>query len=56
MAMPCSWELNSFVDSVQHHERPAVSAEEGKEALRIASVITDMIKTELKQYGIADIQ
>ena len=49
-------ELNSFVDSVQHHERPAVSAEEGKEALRIASVITDMIKTELKQYGIADIQ
>jgi predicted dehydrogenase len=42
-------ELESFTDSVRKGNRPAVSGEEGKEALRIAIEITDMIKSQVKK-------
>jgi len=49
-------ELSSFVESVQQRKRPAVSAVDGREALRIAIEITTLIKNELKLYGINDTQ
>lgn len=49
-------ELSSFVESVLQHRHPSVSAVEGREALRIAIEITNLIKDELKQYGIAGAQ
>ncbi len=42
-------ELESFIKSVRNGKRPVVSGEEGKEALRVAIEITDMIKSQIKQ-------
>ncbi len=42
-------ELESFTDSVRKGNLPAVSGEEGKEALRVAIEITDMIKSQVKK-------
>ncbi len=42
-------ELESFINSVKTGKRPAVSGEEGKEALRVAIEITDKIKSQTKQ-------
>ena len=42
-------ELESFVESVKTGNRPAVSGEEGKEALRVAIEITDMIKSQVER-------
>jgi len=39
-------ELESFLQSVQTGSRPAVSGEDGREALRVAIEITDMIKSQ----------
>ena len=41
-------ELESFINSVRNGTRPAVSGEEGKEALRVAIEITDMIKSQVR--------
>ena len=41
-------ELESFINSVRIGTRPAVSGEEGKEALRVAIEITDMIKSQVR--------
>lgn len=42
-------ELESFIESVRNGNRPAVSGEEGKEALRVAIEITDRIKSQVKK-------
>ncbi len=42
-------ELESFIESARTGNRPAVSGEEGKEALRVAIEITDMIKSQVKK-------
>ena len=42
-------ELETFVNSVKTGRRPAVSGEDGREALRVAIEITNMIKEQLKQ-------
>ena len=42
-------ELESFVESVGTGNRPVVSGMEGKEALRVAIEITDMIKSQVKK-------
>jgi len=42
-------ELESFFHSVRTGSRPEVSGEEGKEALRVALAITDMIKSQLQR-------
>jgi len=42
-------ELESFIESVKTGNRPVVSGEEGKEALRVAIEITDMIKSQVKK-------
>lgn len=41
-------ELESFLDAVRTGKQPAVSGEEGREALRVAIEITDMIKSQVK--------
>jgi len=41
-------ELESFLDAVRTGKRPAVSGEEGREALRVAIEITDMINSQIK--------
>jgi len=41
-------ELESFLDAIKTGKRPAVSGEEGREALRVAIEITDMIKSQVK--------
>ena len=43
-------ELESFLHSVQTGNRPAVSGEDGREALRVAIEITDMIKSQLGKF------
>jgi len=40
-------ELQSFIEAVQNKKRPAVSGEDGREALRVAIEITGMIKAQL---------
>ena len=42
-------ELESFIESVKTGIRPVVSGEEGKEALRVAIEITDLIKSQVKK-------
>jgi predicted dehydrogenase len=42
-------ELESFLEAVRHHQRPAVSGEEGREALRVAIEITDMIHAQVQR-------
>ncbi len=42
-------ELESFLEAVRHHRRPAVSGEEGREALRVAIEITDMIHAQVQR-------
>ncbi len=42
-------ELESFVHSVRSGTKPEVSGEEGREALRVALAITDMIKSQLQR-------
>lgn len=42
-------ELESFLEAVRHHRRPAVSGEEGREALRVAIEITNMIHAQVKR-------
>lgn len=39
-------ELESFIESVRTGSRPVVSGEEGREALRVAIAITEMIKAQ----------
>lgn len=41
-------ELESFLNSIRTGKHPAVSGEEGQEALRVAIEITDMIKSQVK--------
>ncbi len=41
-------ELESFLSAVRTGKQPAVSGEEGREALRVAIEITDMIKSQVK--------
>lgn len=45
-------ELTSFIESIQTNSRPAVSGEEGREALMVAIEITQMIKEQLHVLGI----
>ena len=45
-------ELISFIDCVQNKKQPIVSGEDGREALRVAIEITNLIKTQLQTYGI----
>lgn len=42
-------ELESFLNSVRSGTRPVVSGEEGREALRVAIEITDMIKSQVSK-------
>ena len=42
-------ELESFIESARTGNHPAVSGEEGKEALRVAIEITDLIKSQVKK-------
>jgi len=48
-------ELTSFIEAVLEGKRPAVSGEEGREALRVAIEITQMIKNQLQSLGIGSI-
>ncbi len=43
-------ELLSFLDSIQQQKRPAVSGEDGREALRVAIEITGKIKQQLENF------
>ncbi len=45
-------ELSSFVETIREDKRPAVSAEDGREALKVAIDITGMIKQQLETLGI----
>ena len=45
-------ELTSFIQAVQNKNRPLVSGEDGREALRVAIKITQMIKEQLRSLGI----
>lgn len=45
-------ELESFIQSVQTGNRPAVSGEDGREALRVAVEITDMIKSQVGDFRV----
>lgn len=45
-------ELMSFVNAVKNNTRPAVSAEDGREALKVAIEITGMIKDQLQSLGL----
>lgn len=42
-------ELESFIHSIRSGTRPEVSGEEGREALRVALAITDLIKSQMRQ-------
>lgn len=42
-------ELQSFIDVIKNNQRPAVSGEDGREALRVAIEITRMIEAQLRQ-------
>jgi len=42
-------ELESFIESIKTGKHPMVSGEQGKEALRVAIEITDMIKTQVEK-------
>lgn len=44
-------ELESFIQSVKTGQRPAVSGKEGKQALRVAIEITDMIKSQVEKLS-----
>lgn len=46
-------ELESFLQSVQTGSRPAVSGEDGREALRVAIEITDMIKSQVGDFRVS---
>jgi predicted dehydrogenase len=46
-------ELESFLQSVQSGSRPAVSGEDGREALRVAIEITDMIKSQVGDFRVS---
>jgi predicted dehydrogenase len=46
-------ELESFLQSVQTASRPAVSGEDGREALRVAIEITDMIKSQVGDFRVS---
>lgn len=48
---PLKKELEAFVYSVKTNERPLVSGEEGKNALKIALEIVDEIKENLRAYA-----
>ncbi len=48
---PLKSELEAFIFSVKTHERPLVSGEEGRDALRIALEIVDAIKENLRIYA-----
>lgn len=41
-------ELESFLDAARNNKRPVVSGEEGREALRVAIEITEMIRSQVK--------
>ena len=41
-------ELESFLDAIRTGKRPVVSGEEGREALRVAIEITDMINSQVR--------
>ncbi len=45
-------ELTSFIESIKTNSRPAVSGEEGREALMVAIEITHKIKKQLQLLGI----
>jgi predicted dehydrogenase len=45
-------ELISFIDCVQNSRQPIVSGEDGREALRVAIEITNLIEKQLQTYGI----
>ncbi|MBD3287568.1 gfo/Idh/MocA family oxidoreductase [candidate division KSB1 bacterium] len=45
-------ELASFIEAIKTNSEPAVSGEQGKEALRVAIEITQMIKEQLQTLGI----
>lgn len=42
-------ELESFIHSIRSGTRPEVSGEEGREALRVALAITDLIKSQMQR-------
>lgn len=48
---PLKKELEAFILSVKTHERPLVSGEEGRDALKIALEIVSQIKANLKAYA-----
>lgn len=48
---PLKKELEAFVFSVKNKERPLVSGEEGRDALKIALEIVDAIKENLRTYA-----
>ena len=45
-------ELSSFINAVVDKKRPAVSGEDGREALRVAIEITHTIKNQMQNFGI----
>lgn len=44
-------ELESFLQSIRSGSQPAVSGEDGREALRVAIEITDMIKSQVRKLA-----
>jgi len=44
---PLKLELEDFIRAVKNHERPKVSGEDGREALRVAMMINEKIKEQL---------
>lgn len=45
-------ELTSFIEAIQNKKQPIVSGKDGREALRVAINITQMIKKQLRSLGI----
>ncbi|UCE05926.1 MAG: Gfo/Idh/MocA family oxidoreductase [bacterium] len=45
-------ELESFLEALRTGKRPAVSGEDGREALRVAIAITDLIKSQVKKWNL----
>ena len=44
-------ELTSFIDAIQHNKRPIVRGEDGREALNVATRITQLIEDQLHSLG-----
>jgi len=45
---PLQSEIQSFIDSVKSHKRPEVTGEDGRDALKVATMVEDSIREHLK--------